>query len=132
MAVGIAMGLIVIVMNFVADVRVAVPLLVAIGGLAGFFVVPMNALLQHRGHNLMGAGRSIAVQNFNENASILVMIAVYSALLGAGISIFTVIVIFGLFIAGTMTMVLVWYGRNRRVHREEIDALLEIARSEKH
>ena len=129
---GIAMGLIVIVMNFVADVRVAVPLLVAIGGLAGFFVVPMNALLQHRGHNLMGAGRSIAVQNFNENASILVMIAVYSALLGAGISIFTVIVIFGLFIAGTMTMVLVWYGRNRRVHREEIDALLEIARSEKH
>jgi len=129
---GIGMGLIILVMIFVTDVRVAAPLLVVIGGLAGFFVVPMNALLQHRGHNLMGAGRSIAVQNFNENASILVMIAVYSALLGAGFSIYTVIVIFGLFIAGTMTMVLVWYGRNRHVHREEIEALLEIARSEKH
>jgi MFS family permease len=129
---GIGMGLIVIVMNFVTDVRIAVPLMVAIGGLAGFFVVPMNALLQHRGHNVMGAGRSIAVQNFNENASILVMIALYSALLGAGVSIFTVITLFGLFVAGTMALVLVWYHRNRRVHHEEIEALLEIARSKKH
>jgi MFS family permease len=129
---GIAMGIIVIVMNFVADVRVAVPLMIVIGGLAGFFVVPMNALLQHRGHNVMGAGRSIAVQNFNENASILLMIAVYSALLGAGVSIFTVITAFGLFVSGTMALVLLWYRRNHRVHREEIEALLEIARSEKH
>ncbi|MEX2241944.1 MAG: lysophospholipid transporter LplT [Burkholderiales bacterium] len=129
---GIGMGLVIIVMNFVGSVGVAVPLLVAMGAMAGYFVVPMNALLQHRGHNLMGAGRSIAVQNFNENASILVMIAVYSALLGAGLSIYTVIVIFGLFLAGTMTLVLLWYRRNRRVHRDEIEALLEIARSEKH
>jgi MFS transporter, LPLT family, lysophospholipid transporter len=129
---GIAMGFIVIAMNFVSTVGVAIPLMIAIGGLAGFFVVPMNALLQHRGHNLMGAGRSIAVQNFNENLSILVMIAVYSALLGAGLSIYTVIVIFGLFMAGAMTAVFFWYRRNRRVHREEIEALLEIARSEKH
>lgn len=129
---GIGMGLVVIVMNFVDDVRVAIPLLIAIGGLAGYFVVPMNALLQHRGHNLMGAGRSIAVQNFNENVSILVMIAVYSALLGAGLSIYKVIVIFGLFVATTMTLVLLWYWRNRRVHHDEIEALLEIARSEKH
>jgi hypothetical protein len=129
---GIGMGLVVIVMIHVEDVRIAIPLLIAIGGLAGYFVVPMNALLQHRGHNLMGAGRSIAVQNFNENVSILVMIAVYSALLGAGLSIYTVIVIFGLFVASTMTLVLVWYRRNRRVHKDEIEALLEIARSEKH
>jgi MFS family permease len=129
---GIGMGLVIIVMNFVGNVAIAIPLLVAMGAMAGYFVVPMNALLQHRGHNLMGAGRSIAVQNFNENASILVMIASYSALLGAGLSIYTVIVIFGLFVAGTMTLVLLWYRRNRRVHREEIEALLEIARSEKH
>jgi MFS transporter, LPLT family, lysophospholipid transporter len=129
---GIAMGLIVIAMNFVSTVGIAIPLMIAIGGLAGFFVVPMNALLQHRGHNLMGAGRSIAVQNFNENVSILIMIAVYSALLGAGLSIYAVIVVFGLFVAGTMTAVFFWYRRNRRVHREEIEALLEIARSEKH
>jgi len=128
---GIGMGLIVIIMDFVTDLRLAIPLMVLMGGLAGYFVVPMNALLQRRGHNLMGAGRSIAVQNFNENASILVMIALYSALLGAGFTIFTVIAVFGLFIAGTMTLVLLWYRRNRRVHEKEIEALLEIARSEK-
>jgi len=128
---GIGMGLIVIIMDFVTDLRLAIPLMILMGGLAGYFVVPMNALLQHRGHNLMGAGRSIAVQNFNENTSILVMIAVYSALLGAGFTIFTVIAVFGLFIAGTMTLVLLWYRRNRRVHQKEIEALLEYARSEK-
>ena len=128
---GIGMGLVIIVMNFVGNVAIAIPLLVAMGAMAGYFVVPMNALLQHRGHNLMGAGRSIAVQNFNENTSILVMIASYSALLGAGLSIYTVIVIFGLFVAGTMALVLLWYQRNRRTHRGEIEALLEIARSEK-
>jgi len=128
---GIGMGVIVISMIFVRDVRLAIPLMVAMGALAGFFVVPMNALLQHRGHNLMGAGRSIAVQNFNENTSILIMIAGYSALLGAGFTIYTAIFVFGLFVAGTMTLVLVWYRRNLRVHKEESEALLEIARSEK-
>ncbi|MCD6044657.1 MAG: Major facilitator superfamily 1, partial [Burkholderiales bacterium] len=68
---GVAMGLIVITMIFVGQVWLAVSLMIIIGGLAGFFVVPMNALLQHRGHHLVGAGRSIAVQNFNENTSIL-------------------------------------------------------------
>ena len=129
---GIGMGLFVISMIFVRDVNIAIPVMVLIGGLAGYFVVPMNALLQHRGHNLMGAGRSIAVQNFNENTSILVMIAGYSALLASGLSIFAVITLYGLFVAGTMTMVLLWYRRNRRVHRKEIEALLEIARSERH
>ena len=129
---GIAMGVIVISMIFVHDVAIAMPLMVLIGALAGYFVVPMNALLQHRGHNLMGAGRSIAVQNFNENTSILIMIAAYSALLGSGLSIYTVITMYGLFVAGTMTLVMLWYRRNLRVHRQEIEALLEIARSEKH
>jgi MFS transporter, LPLT family, lysophospholipid transporter len=129
---GIMMGLVVILMNFVGSVWMAVPLIISIGVLAGFFVVPMNALLQHRGHNLMGAGRSIAVQNFNENSSILVMIATYSLLLGVGMSIYTVIVLFGLFVAATMTVVKLWYDRNHRLHHEEIEELLEIARSEKH
>src|SRR5204862_7855783 len=106
---GIAMGLIVIVMNFVGQLWLAICLLVMIGALAGFFVVPMNALLQHRGHHLVGAGRSIAVQNFNENSSILVMIAVYSLLLHYGYSIYFVITTFGLFAAGSMTMVQLWY-----------------------
>ena len=127
---GIGMGLFVIVMIFVKDVWLAAAVLVVIGGLAGFFVVPMNALLQHRGHHLVGAGRSIAVQNFNENSSILLMIALYSLLLGLGVSIYTVIVIFGVFVAGTMTLVQLWYLRNRRVHAEEIERLLAFARAE--
>src|SRR6185436_18176761 len=97
--VGIAMGLIVIIMIFVRNVVVAIPLMVLIGALAGFFVVPMNALLQHRGHILMGAGHSIAVQNFNENLSILVMLGFYSLLIWLDFSIHTVIVLFGLFVA---------------------------------
>ena len=97
---GIAMGVVVIVMNFVDQSGSRWCCMILIGALAGFFVVPMNALLQHRGHHLMGAGRSIAVQNFNENTSILVMIALYSLLLNVGHSIYFVIIAFGLFVAG--------------------------------
>jgi LPLT family lysophospholipid transporter-like MFS transporter len=127
---GIAMGLIVILMITVRSVWLAVPLIVAIGGLAGFFVVPMNALLQHRGHHLVGAGRSIAVQNFNENASILVMIAAYSLLLQMGFSIYAVIACFGLFVAGTMLLVLYWFNHNRRAYGHEVEQLLAFARTE--
>lgn len=102
---GIAMGIVVIVMVFVHDNWAAMPLLILIGILSGFFVVPMNALLQHRGHILMGAGHSIAVQNFNENLSILIMTGLYSVLLKAGLNIYWVIVLFGLFVAGTMWLV---------------------------
>jgi LPLT family lysophospholipid transporter-like MFS transporter len=67
--------------------------------------VPMNALLQHRGHILMGAGHSIAVQNFNENLSILVMLSVYALLMWLDFSIYTVVVVFGLFVSSTMVLV---------------------------
>ena len=127
---GIAMGLIVILMDVVHSVWLAVPLIILIGALAGFFVVPMNALLQHRGHHLVGAGRSIAVQNFNENASILVMIATYSLLIAAGISIYWVIALFGLFVAGTMTLVQYWFRHSLRTHEAEVEQLLAFARAE--
>jgi len=127
---GIAMGIFVIVMIFVRDVWIAVGVMIAIGALAGFFVVPMNALLQHRGHHLVGAGRSIAVQNFNENSSILLMIALYSLLLNVGHSIYMVIVVFGLFVASTMTLVQLWFWRNRRRHGDEVERLLAFARAE--
>jgi MFS family permease len=103
--VGIAMGLIVIAMNFVRSLELAIPLMILIGGLAGFFVVPMNALLQHRGHILMGAGHSIAVQNFNENLSILAMLAIYALLIMLDFSIYSVIALFGIFVAITMALV---------------------------
>ena len=108
--VGIAMGGVVIAMNFVTSIAVAIPLLILIGGLAGFFVVPMNALLQHRGHILMGAGHSIAVQNFNENLSILAMIGLYALLIWLDLSIFWVIAMFGLFVSLSMMLV-----RNRHL-----------------
>ncbi|NMG76886.1 lysophospholipid transporter LplT [Aromatoleum diolicum] len=102
---GIAMGLVVIVMVVVTQPPLAMALMVLVGALAGFFVVPMNALLQHRGHILMGAGHSIAVQNFNENLSILTMTGLYALLIMTGMSINVVIVLFGLFVAGAMYMV---------------------------
>jgi MFS family permease len=100
--VGIGMGLVVIAMVFVKDWRIAIGLLVLIGAMGGYFVVPMNALLQHRGHLLMGAGHSIAVQNFNENLSILVLLGVYALMLKAQLSINTIIIAFGLFVAASM------------------------------
>ena len=100
--VGIAMGLLVISMVFVSDWRIAIILLVLIGAMGGYFVVPMNALLQHRGHLLMGAGHSIAVQNFNENLSILVLLGIYALMIKVDMPIQLMIVVFGLFIATTM------------------------------
>ena len=102
---GIAMGIIVLAMNFVHDIWLAIPLLIIVGGLSGFFVVPMNALLQHRGHILMGAGHSIAVQNFNENLSILVMTGLYFLMIRLDVSIYAVVTMFGLFVSGLMYLV---------------------------
>ena len=111
---GIAMGLVVTAMIFVRDMAVVAPMLILVGILSGFFVVPMNALLQHRGHILMGAGHSIAVQNFNENLSILVMTFGYSLLAKAHFSIYTVIVLFGLFVSGTMWLIMRRHEANQR------------------
>ncbi len=113
---GIAMGIGILVMTVVRDTWAAMPLLVIVGILSGFFVVPMNALLQHRGHILMGAGHSIAVQNFNENLSILIMTGIYSVLLKAGLHIYWVIVLFGLFVAGMMWQVKRRHEANQREH----------------
>jgi hypothetical protein len=117
---GMAMAVVVILMIFVRDMWLAVPLLVVVGALSGFFVVPMNALLQHRGHILMGAGHSIAVQNFNENVSILIMTGIYSLLLKAGLSIYAVIALFGLFVGGTMWLVRERHMKNERRHRDVV------------
>jgi len=117
---GIAMGLIVLVMNFVHQLWLAVPLLVLIGALSGFFVVPMNALLQHRGHILMGAGHSIAVQNFNENLSILAMTGFYYLMIRADLSIYWVITQFGLFVSGAMYLVQRQHQANQRRHDDVI------------
>jgi LPLT family lysophospholipid transporter-like MFS transporter len=100
--VGIFMGLVVMAMTLVTDWKIAVGLLFLIGAMGGFFVVPMNALLQHRGHLLMGAGHSIAVQNFNENISILAMNGLYATMVRGGMQINGVTVVFGLIVAIAM------------------------------
>ncbi len=109
---GIVLGFTVIALVFVSDWRIAAALLFFIGVLSGFFVVPLNALLQHRGHLLMGAGHSIAIQNFNENLGILVLLGAYSFMVGHGMHIHWVITLFGLFISLVMTII--W-----RRHRDD-------------
>jgi MFS family permease len=93
---------------------VACGILVLIGMLAGYFVVPMNALLQHRGYVLLSAGHSIAVQNFNENLSILVMLGLYAVLVWLDLRLQTVMLLFGLFVAVTMLLVLLRHQFNQR------------------
>ncbi|MGA1028710.1 MAG: lysophospholipid transporter LplT [Burkholderiaceae bacterium] len=113
---GALMGLFVPGIIFVFNTYVAIALLAFIGMLAGFFVVPMNALLQHRGHVTLSAGRSIAVQNFNENLNVLFMLAIYAGLLHFNVPINTVIVIFGACVAVAMLLVIVWYRKNQKAY----------------
>jgi MFS family permease len=126
-SVGIAMGLCAVLMVLVKSLLPAIVLMLVVGAMAGFFVVPMNALLQHRGHILMGAGHSIAVQNFNENLSILVMLSLYAVLVWAELSIHVVIILFALFVAGSMYLVQRWHLFNMREHSGELERLLAIA-----
>jgi LPLT family lysophospholipid transporter-like MFS transporter len=123
--VGVAMGVLVPMMTMVHALPVAYATLVVIGALAGFFVVPMNALLQHRGHVLMSAGHSIAVQNFNENLMILVMLALYAVLIRADVHINTVIVLFGGFVALTMLGVM----RLHRANQAKFDSVALIGQA---
>jgi len=130
--VGVAMGLLVCAMALIDFSRlpaggltvgattitwamwVAAALMVVVGALAGYFVVPMNALLQHRGHVLLSAGHSIAVQNFNENLNILIMLSVYALLIALDLRIETIIILFGLFVSATMMLVLLRHRQNQR------------------
>jgi len=130
--VGVAMGLLVCTMALIDFSRlppggltlgattitwamgVAAVLMVVVGALAGYFVVPMNALLQHRGHVLLSAGHSIAVQNFNENLNILVMLGIYAGLIALNLHVETIIVLFGLFVAATMFLVILRHRHNQR------------------
>ena len=130
MPLGIAMGVLVILLNFITNVWVAAPFLILLGGLGGFLVVPMNALLQHRGHNLMGSGRSIAVQNFNEQACILGLGGFYSLSTGMGLSAFGAITVFGVVVAGFMWVIKRWHSHNCVAHAAEVDYLLDIARND--
>ncbi|MDY7575219.1 lysophospholipid transporter LplT [Actimicrobium sp. CCI2.3] len=119
MPLGVAMGLVVISMTLVTSVWLAYPLLILIGAMSGYFVVPMNALLQHRGHVLMSAGHSIAVQNFNENLSVLGMLVLYAIMIKMDLNVNLVIFMFGFFVSSMMLVVMRKHQRNQR----EFDSL---------
>jgi MFS transporter, LPLT family, lysophospholipid transporter len=149
MPLGIAMGLLVIVLNFINNVWLAAPFLILLGAIGGFLVVPMNALLQHRGHNLMGAGRSIAVQNFNEQACILFLGAFYTLVATVDWSDFAIaetiglddmppehlsaylaITAFGVIVASVMWLIKRWHASNQVHHAAELERLLAVARND--
>lgn len=109
---GVVLGLMMPVVALVDNLCWAAGLLAVVGAVAGLLVVPMNALLQHRGVALLSAGRSIAVQGFNENVSVLVMLAVYGALIAAEVSIVKLLSGFGLVIAVAMSAL--WWRERRR------------------
>ena len=111
--VGIAMGVVVLMMIPVTNSALAILLLITIGAMGGYFVVPMNALLQHRGHLLMGAGRSIAVQNFNENLSIFAMLGLYAVMQKLELSIYLIITVFGLLLSGIMAALYKKHGHDQ-------------------
>lgn len=111
---GIIMGFMVISMMLINHWVVAAIVLFIIGVLSGIFVVPLNALLQHRGHVLIGPGHSIAVQNFNENLSILLLSGCYTLMVKADMQMNTIVVLFGLFVVITMSLI-------NRVYRRQIN-----------
>lgn len=111
--IGIAMGLMVLIMIPVTNSMLATFLLIIIGAMGGYFVVPMNALLQHRGHLLMGSGSSIAVQNFNENLSIFAMLGLYALMEKMNLNIYIIITFFGLMLSGIMSILYRRHGHDQ-------------------
>ncbi len=118
--IGVVMGLLLPLLLCISSPWTAALLLMLVGGLAGFFVVPMNALLQHRGCTLLTAGRSIAVQGFNENAGMLLMLGAYAGAIALDLSL--TLLIGGFAVLVTVGMLLMWAAQfrlRRRSHALE-------------
>ncbi len=112
---GVALGALIAMASQVSGVGAAALLLVCCGFVGGLLVVPLNALLQHRGHTLLSAGRSISVQNFNENLSVLSMLGMYSLLLGQGAGVKQLMLLLGVAIAAYMLLLVVRSASGHRV-----------------
>lgn len=102
---GAALGLLLPLLMLISSPWTAALLLLLVGAIAGFFVVPMNALLQHRGCTLLTAGRSIAVQGFNENAGMLLMLGVYAAAIALQVSLHWLIWGFAVMVVAGMALI---------------------------
>ncbi len=122
LAAGVLMGLLIPLVASVRSITLVVPLLALVGLVGGFMVVPLNALLQHRGCVLLTSGRSIAVQGFNENLSVLVMLVVYSGLLSQGVSIVTTLWLLGVFVAAAVSALMLREHLRVGVRRGQVPA----------
>ena len=111
---GVALGLLIPVVAQVSDVATAAVVLALVGAVGGAMVVPLNALLQHRGAVLLSAGRSVAVQGFNENLSVLAMLAAFAGCEAAGVPIGATLSSLGLLVAGLILGLVAIDGQRRR------------------
>ncbi len=99
---GLLMGPVIMALALVHSITPAVLVMIAIGACGGLFVVPLNALLQERGHKTIGAGSALAVQNFFENCSMLLFGSLYGVAIRAGIAVDSISVGFGLLLLVTL------------------------------
>lgn len=95
---GILIGVWIVIMAQINTLPLAITLLILIGMCGGFYVVPLNALLQERGHETVGAGHAIAVQNVFENLAMIVMVGMYTLMVSIGMSVTTSASVFGLLV----------------------------------
>jgi LPLT family lysophospholipid transporter-like MFS transporter len=112
---GLLLGPVILAMAFAHDLTLAYVLMIAIGICGGFFVVPLNALLQKCGHESIGAGNALAVQNFAENLAMLLFVGGYSWAAAAGVQVSTIVVGFGLLLLLVIGALAVF--RSRRIER---------------
>ncbi|WP_374257093.1 lysophospholipid transporter LplT [Yokenella regensburgei] len=112
MPAGVLIGVVVTIFALQHALLPSYLLLFIIGILGGFFVVPLNALLQERGKHTVGAGNAIAVQNLGENGAMLLMLGLFSLSVKVGIPVVGVGVGFGVLFALSIVALWLW-GRRR-------------------
>jgi MFS transporter, LPLT family, lysophospholipid transporter len=123
---GVLIGVAVCVLAFTTHLPLAFAVLTFLGACGGFFIVPLNALLQARGHESVGAGHAIAVQNLIENLAMLFMIGGYMLAMRAGAPVTRVAAGFGGFLA--VAMVLLWVYRVRKVAERRANELTQLGK----
>ncbi|MEH3825778.1 lysophospholipid transporter LplT [Enterobacter roggenkampii] len=111
MPAGILIGVVVLIFSLQHALLPAYALLILIGILGGFFVVPLNALLQERGKQTVGAGNAIAVQNLGENLAMLLMLGLYSLAVKVGVPVVGIGVGFGGLFAIAIAGLWMWQRR---------------------
>lgn len=111
MPAGILIGVVVLIFSLQHALLPAYALLILIGILGGFFVVPLNALLQERGKQTVGAGNAIAVQNLGENLAMLLMLGLYSLAVKVGVPVVGIGVGFGGLFAIAIAALWLWQRR---------------------